>query len=71
MISLRTQLDVSASGLYRPLGKEFAKRLDEREGIRLFVKLPSWFEIDKVRCGETHFETLGVPFKVAVSADEV
>ncbi len=26
--------------------KNFAKRLDEREDIRLFVKLPSWFEID-------------------------
>ena len=26
--------------------KEFAKRLDEREDIRLFVKLPGWFEID-------------------------
>src|SRR5690606_30936474 len=26
--------------------KEFAKRLDERQDIRLFVKLPNWFEID-------------------------
>lgn len=92
--------------------REFAKRLDEREDIRFFVKLPGWFEIDtpvgkynadwaivkhedetlylvretkstknflklrtveadKVRCGEKHFETLGVPFRVAVSADEV
>jgi len=92
--------------------KEFAKRLDEREDIRLFVKLPGWFEIDtpvgkynpdwaivkhgdetlylvretkgtkdflklrtseadKVRCGQKHFETLGVPFSVVVSADEV
>jgi hypothetical protein len=23
------------------------------------------------RCGQKHFETLGVPFKVVVSADEV
>jgi type III restriction enzyme len=92
--------------------REFAKRLDEREDIRLFVKLPGWFEIDtpvgkynpdwaivkhddqtlylvretkgtkdflklrtteadKVRCGEKHFEALGVRFSVVVSADEV
>lgn len=92
--------------------REFAKRLDEREDIRLFVKLPNWFlvetpvggynpdwaiikhdgqaiylvretkstrdflklrtiEADKVRCGKKHFETLGVDFKVAVTADEV
>jgi type III restriction enzyme len=92
--------------------REFARRLDEREDIRLFVKLPGWFEIDtpvgkyipdwaivkhdgralylvretkgtrdflklrtkeadKVRCGQKHFETLGVPFAVAVTADEV
>jgi type III restriction enzyme len=92
--------------------REFAKKLDEREDIKLFVKLPSWFQVDtpvgpynpdwailkhdgkalylvretkgtrdllklrtaeadKVRCGQRHFETLGVPFAVAVSADEV
>jgi len=92
--------------------REFARRLDEREDIRLFVKLPAWFEIDtpvgkynpdwavmkhdgdtlylvretkstkdflklrtseadKVRCGKKHFETLGVPFAVVVSADDV
>ena len=92
--------------------REFAKRLDEREDIKLFVKLPDWFKVetpvgtynpdwaivkhedktlylvretkgtkdflklrtseaDKVRCGQRHFETLGVPFAVAVSADEV
>jgi type III restriction enzyme len=86
--------------------------IDEREDIKLFVKLPSWFEVDtpvgkynpdwailkhdgralylvretkgtrdllklrtvevdKVRCGQRHFETLGVPFAVAVSTDEV
>ena len=91
---------------------EFAKKLDKREDIKLFVKLPSWFKIetpvgeynpdwaiikhedetiymvretkgtkdflklrtqeaDKVRCGKRHFEALGVPFEVAVSADEV
>jgi type III restriction enzyme len=86
--------------------------LDQRQDIKLFVKLPGWFEIDtpvgkynpdwailkqddhtlylaretkatrdflqlrthetdKVRCGLRHFEALGVPFAVAVSADEV
>jgi type III restriction enzyme len=92
--------------------REFAKRLDEREDIKLFVKLPDWFKVetpvgtynpdwaivkhdtqtlylvketkstedflklrtteaDKVRCGQRHFETLGVPFAVAVTAEEV
>jgi type III restriction enzyme len=92
--------------------REFAKKLDERDDIRLFVKPLGWFEIDtpvgkynpncaivkhgdetlylvretkstkdflklrisvadKVRCGEKHFETLAVPFKAAVSADEI
>ena len=92
--------------------REFAKRLDERDDIKLFVKLPNWFlvetpigkynpdwailkhdglalylvretkgtrdylklrtsEADKVRCGQRHFEAIGVPFAVAVTADEV
>ncbi len=92
--------------------REFARQLDTRTDIKLFVKLPGWFEIDtpvgkynpdwavvkhddqtlylvretkstkdflklrtseadKVRCGQKHFETLGVPFSVVVSADEV
>jgi type III restriction enzyme len=92
--------------------REFARRLDEREDIKLFVKLPGWFtvdtpigkynpdwailkhdnqtlylvretkgtkdflklrnsEADKVRCGQRHFEAIGVPFAVAVTADEV
>ena len=92
--------------------REFARRLDARDDIRLFVKLPNWFKIDapvgeynpdwaivkhhdetvylaretkgtkdflrlrtseadKVRSGQKHFEALGVPFAVAVSADEV
>ena len=92
--------------------KEFAKKLDQREDIRLFVKLPAWFKIDtpvgeynpdwaiikhddetlylvretkstrdflklrtseadKVRCGQKHFESLGVPFSVVVAAEEV
>lgn len=92
--------------------RNFAKRLDEREDIKLFVKLPGWFKVDtpvgsynpdwailkhddqalylvretkgtkdflklrtseadKVRCGQKHFEALGVPFAVAVTADEL
>ncbi len=92
--------------------RKFAETLDSREDIKLFVKLPSWFEVDtplgkynpdwavvkhqdkalylvketkgtkdflklrtseadKVRCGLKHFEALGVPFAVAVTADEV
>jgi type III restriction enzyme len=92
--------------------REFAKELDAREDIKLFVKLPDWFKIDtplgtynpdwailkhdgqalylvretkgtkdflklrtteadKVRCGQKHFETLGVPFEVVVSAKDV
>lgn len=90
----------------------FARRLDEREDIKLFVRLPAWFEVDtpvgkynpdwaivkeadetiylvretkdthdflklrsreadKIRCGQRHFEAIGVSFDVAVSADEV
>jgi type III restriction enzyme len=92
--------------------RAFARRLDEREDIRLFVKLPGWFKVDtpigtynpdwailkhddktlylvretkgtkdflklrsseadKVRCGQKHFEAIGVPFAVVVTADEV
>jgi type III restriction enzyme len=35
-----------------------------------FLKLRT-SEADKVRCGEKHFQTLGVPFAVAVTADDV
>ena len=92
--------------------REFAQKLDQRDDIKLFVKLPGWFEIDtpvgkynpdwailkhdekalylvretkgtrdflklrtaeadKVRCGQKHFEALGVPFAVVVNAEEV
>ena len=92
--------------------REFAKRLDERDDIRLFMKLPAWFKIetplgaynpdwaivkrdsntlylvretkstrnflqlrtseaDKIRCGERHFEAIGMPFAVLTTADEV
>ena len=39
-------------------------------GTRDFLKLRT-NEADKVRCGQKHFEALGVPFAVAVRADEV
>ena len=92
--------------------REFARKLNQRPDIKLFVKLPGWFfvntpvgkynpdwaivkhedrtvylvretkgtrnffelrtgEADKLRCGQRHFEALGVPYAVAVSADEV
>jgi type III restriction enzyme len=92
--------------------REFARRLDQRDDIRLFVKLPDWFKVetpvgsynpdwaivkhqdetiylvretkstkdflklrtteaDKVRCGQRHFEALGVPFAVATTADDI
>jgi type III restriction enzyme len=92
--------------------REFAQKLDQRDDIRLFVKLPDWFKVetpvgtynpdwaivkhydqtiylvretkgtkdflklrtteaDKVRCGQRHFEALGVPFAVVTSADDV
>lgn len=117
LISFLTALQVQHS-LYEyvvydsEVEREFARKLDEREDIKLFVKLPSWFEVDtpvgkynpdwailkhdgkamylvretkgtkdflklrtseadKVRCGQKHFEALGVPFAVAVTAEEV
>ncbi len=92
--------------------REFARKLDQRDDIRLFVKLPGWFKVetpvgaynpdwaivkhedetiymvretksnrdylklrtseaDKVRCGQRHFNALGVPFAVVVAADEI
>ena len=42
----------------------------ETKGTKDFLKLRTQ-EADKVRCGKSHFEALGVPFEVAVSADEV
>ncbi|MCB0102266.1 MAG: DEAD/DEAH box helicase family protein [Anaerolineales bacterium] len=93
---------------------EFAKKLDEREDIKLFIKLPDKFSVDtpvgkyipdwaivkhndktvymvretkgvkkeqflklrtsesdKIRCGEKHFEALGVPFDMVTDANEV
>ena len=117
LVSYLTALQVQHS-LYEyvvydsEIEREFARKLDQRQDIKLFVKLPSWFEIDtpvgkynpdwaivkhdgqamylvretkgtkdflklrtseadKVRCGQRHFEAIGVPFAVVVTADEV
>jgi len=92
--------------------REFARKLDQRDDIRLFVKLPDWFKVatpvgsynpdwaivkhhdetvylvretkgtkdflklrtteaDKVRCGQRHFDALGVSFAVVTSAEEI
>ncbi len=42
----------------------------ETKGTKDFLKLRT-SEADKVRCGKKHFETLGVPFAVVVTAEEV
>ena len=42
----------------------------ETKATRDFLKLRT-SEADKVRCGQRHFEALGLDLKVAVSADEV
>ncbi|MGI5939650.1 MAG: hypothetical protein ACOX8V_03025 [Thermoleophilia bacterium] len=42
----------------------------EMKAPRDFVQLRGG-EADKVRCGKRHFEALGVPFGVVVTADEV
>ena len=117
LVSYLTALQVEHS-LYEyvvydsEIEREFARKLDQREDIKLFVKLPSWFEIDtpvgkynpdwaifkhdgqamylvretkgtrdflklrtseadKVRCGQRHFDAIGVSFAVAVTAEEV
>ncbi len=42
----------------------------ETKSTKDFLKLRT-SEADKVRCGQKHLETLGVPFAVVVLADEV
>lgn len=42
----------------------------ETKGTKDFLKLRT-SEADKVRCGKAHFDALGVPFEVVVSATEV
>jgi len=42
----------------------------ETKGTEDFLKLRT-SEADKLGCGQKHFEALGVPFAVAVSADDI
>lgn len=42
----------------------------ETKSTKDFLKLQNT-ESDKVCCGKKHFETLGVPFDVVVTAEEV
>ena len=42
----------------------------ETKSTRDFLKLRT-SEADKVRCGQKHFEAIGVPFAVVVDAKEV
>jgi type III restriction enzyme len=42
----------------------------ETKGTKDFLKLRTT-EADKVRCGKAHFDALGVPFEVVVTASEV
>ena len=42
----------------------------ETKGTKDLLKLRTT-EADKIRCGKAHFEALGVPFDVAVSASDV
>ena len=42
--------------------------VSETKDTKDFLKLRSG-ESDKVRCGERHFEAIGVPFAVAVTAE--
>ncbi len=51
-------------------GDETLYLVRETKGTKDFLKLRT-SESDKVRCGERHFEVLGVPFGVAVTADQV
>lgn len=45
-------------------------RVRETKSTYDFLKLRT-SEADKVKCGQKHFEAIGVPFAVVVSADEV
>ena len=51
-------------------GDETVYLARETKGTKDFLKLRN-SEADKVRCGEKHYETLGVSFAVVVTADEV
>jgi hypothetical protein len=49
---------------------ELTKRSASDHQERDFLQLRN-SEADNVRCGKKHFEALGVPLAVAVTADEV
>jgi len=51
-------------------GDETVYLVRETKGVKDFLKLRT-SEADKVWCGQKHFEALGVPFAVAVTADDV
>ena len=42
----------------------------EAKGTKDFLKLRT-SETDKVRCGQRHFEAIGVPFAVVVTTEEI
>ena len=51
LVSYLTSLEVKKSVYERvaydsEIEREFARGLDEREDIKLFVKLPRWFQVD-------------------------
>ena len=45
-------------------------KLNKRFGRDYFEELLRTSEVDKVRCGQKHFQALDVPFDVVVTADE-
>jgi type III restriction enzyme len=51
-------------------GSETVYLVRETKGTKDFLKLRTT-EADKVRCGKAHFDALGVPFEVVVSAAEI
>ena len=51
-------------------GSETVYLVRETKGTKDFLKLRTT-EADKVRCGKSHFDALGVPFEVVVSAADV
>lgn len=53
-----------------PLPRQALYLVRETKSTKSFLNLRT-SEADKVRCGQKHFETLGVPISVVVSADEV
>ena len=63
------RLAIIAPGLSEPVARGQC-RLCSTPIVRDFLKLRT-SEADNVRCGQRHVEAIGVPFAVAVTADEV